>query len=129
MRLLLPFFFVTLLSGQQATPTIQLTPEDQAAIRAKVDKIDAAVRAARSKHVDEDLIADVDVYAKAGKWVLEFPEDLFVADDVKHILAILDTGVQRAEQLQNGRSPWTENRANASTAIIRPSTAPSNPMP
>jgi len=78
-----------------------------ASIRAKVEKIDAAVRVARARHADEDLIADVDVYAKAGKWVLEFPEDFFVADDVKHTLAVLDKGIERAEQVKDGQSPWT----------------------
>ena len=95
MKLFLPFIFLTLLPAQQSTPTFQASPEDLAAIRAKVEKIDAAVRALRSSHASEDLIADVDVYAKAGKWVLEFPEDFFVADDVKHLLAVLDAGIER----------------------------------
>jgi pimeloyl-ACP methyl ester carboxylesterase len=101
---------VASLCAQQAAPTFHATAEEQAGIRAKVEKIDAAVQAARSRHVNEDLIADVDVYAKAGKWVLEFPEDLFVADDVKHTLAVLDTGIERAQQLENGKSPWTEGK-------------------
>ena len=110
MKRLLPFVLLTLLPAQQSTPTFQASPGDLASIRAKVEKIDAVVRALRSRHTDEDLIADVDVYGKAGKWVLEFPEDLFVADDIKHTLAVLDTGVERAEQLQGGHSPWIEHK-------------------
>ena len=108
MRCLLPFLLLPCLSAQQAAVTFHATPDDLTAIRSKVEKIDTGVRAARARHVDEDLIADVDVYAKVGKWVLEFPEDFFAADDVKHTLAVLDTGIQRAEQLQAGHSPWTE---------------------
>src|SRR5579871_5543062 len=52
-----------LLQAQQATPTIHPTDDVLAAIHSKVDKIDAAVKAARAKGVNEDLIADVDVYA------------------------------------------------------------------
>jgi pimeloyl-ACP methyl ester carboxylesterase len=107
--LLLSLFFTTLFA-QQSAPSIQPSADEVAAIRGKVEKIESAVRALRGRHVDEDLIADVDVYAKAGKWVLEFPEDLFVADDVKHTLAILDTGLARAEQLAGGHSPWTGNK-------------------
>ena len=109
-RLILFSLFGALLCGQQAAPTFQADAGDLAAIRAKVEKIDAAIRAARARHTNEDLIADVDVYAKAGKWVLEFPEDFFVADDVKHTLAVLDTGIERGDQLQSGHSPWAEKK-------------------
>ena len=107
MKRILPFFFLTLLAAQQSTPTFQASPADLAAIRDKVEKIDAGVKALRAKHTDEDLIADVDVYGKSGKWVLEFPEDLFAVDDVKHTLAVLDTGVERAQQLIDGHPSWT----------------------
>jgi pimeloyl-ACP methyl ester carboxylesterase len=100
----------SILLAQQAAPTLKTSADDIAAIRSKVEKIEAAVRAARAKHADEDLIADVDVYAKAGKWVLEFPEDLFVADDVKHTLAVLDTGAERAAALEAGHPTWTEKK-------------------
>ena len=99
-----------ILHAQQAAPTLQTSPDDLAAIRAKVEKIDAAVREARAKKINDDLIADVDVYAKAGKWVLEFPEDLFVADDVKHTLAVLDAGIERSQALLSGHSTWTEKK-------------------
>ncbi len=115
MKLLLSFLSFALLYAQQtyaqqAAPTYKTAPEDLAAIRGKVEKIEGIVHNLRNSHVSDDLIADVDVYAKAGKWVLEFPEDIFVAEDVKHTLAILDTGVERAEQLQQGHSPWMEKK-------------------
>jgi pimeloyl-ACP methyl ester carboxylesterase len=110
MRLSIPFLLIPLLLAQENTAKLQLPPADADAMRAKIEKIEAAVRAARAKHVSEDLIADVDVYAKAGRWVLEFPEDLFVAADIKHTHAVLDTGVERAAQLQQGQSPWNEKK-------------------
>lgn len=106
-RILPVFFLAALLNAQQATSSFQAAPDDIATIRSKVQKIDGIVSALRGSHTDEDLIADVDVYAKAGKWVLEFPEDFFVADDVKHTLAVLDQGIARAEQLKDGQHPWT----------------------
>ncbi len=112
MKRILPFLFLTVLPAQQPSATFHANPEDLAAIRAKVDTIDSAVQALRARHTDEDLIADVDVYGKAGKWVLEFPEDFFVADDVKHTLAVLDQGIERAGQLKDGQHPWTVAKGN-----------------
>lgn len=100
------FFCIGTVAGQQTTPaTVHASADEIAGMRSRIEKIDAAVKSARARHVDEDLIADVDVYAKAGKWVLEFPEDLFVADDIKHTLSVLDTGVERAQRLEAGKSP------------------------
>jgi hypothetical protein len=110
MKFLILLFLPALLAAQQLTPTFQPSPDDVVALRGKVEKIEAAVKIARANRADEDLIADVDVYAKAGRWVLEFPEDFFVADDVKHTLAILDTGIERAQQLQSGHPAWTSDK-------------------
>jgi hypothetical protein len=123
------FLFLPLLSGQQATTTFRASSDDLASIRAKIDKIDSAVRAARAKHVDEDLIADVDVYGKAGRWVLEFPEDFFVADDVKHTLAILTPASNVPNNCKPEARPGWSAKANESTATTRLSTGRCNPMP
>jgi len=38
-----------------------------------VDQLDAAVQQLTAHHGEDDLVADVEVYEKAGKWFLEFP--------------------------------------------------------
>jgi pimeloyl-ACP methyl ester carboxylesterase len=82
------------------------TAEEIHRIRSKVDELEAMVIGLKSKHADENLVADVEVYEKAGRWLLEFPENFFTQDGIDHALAALDTGLERARQLQSGQSPW-----------------------
>src|SRR5258705_4037867 len=91
-------------------PSIQPTAEDKRQVQAKVDEIDNLVRALKAKRADADLLADVEIYASAGRLLLEFPEDFFTQDGINHAQAVLDTGIQRARQLQSGQSPWTTVR-------------------
>lgn len=72
--------------------------------------MEEAVRALKARRGEEDLVADVEVYEKAGKWLLEFPEDFTNVQDVTYTLAVLDRGMERARLLQNGQAPWTEQR-------------------
>jgi hypothetical protein len=103
-------------AGQQPTAPprapapIQLTAEQRAELQLKVDRLDAAVRALKARLGDDDLVADVEVYEKAGKWLLEFPEDFTNQQDVTYTLTVLDRGMERARQLQNGESPWVEQK-------------------
>src|SRR5688500_226401 len=55
-------------------PPPELTAEQKSRFQAKIAELDAMVAGFRAKKVHEDLIADVDVYAKAGKWLMEFPQ-------------------------------------------------------
>ncbi len=57
-------------------------------------------------------MADVEIHAKAGRWLLEFPEDVAAEDDVTNALAVLDRGLERARQLENGQSPWATQTAS-----------------
>ncbi len=95
---------------QQPLPHVDPTPEQKALIDSKVRAIGAIVAQCKASGADPDLLADVEVYAKAGQWLLEFPEDFFTPADIDHALAVLDTGLRRARQLQNGESPWTAER-------------------
>lgn len=85
---------------------MQPTADEKRQIQAKVDELDAMVRNLKARHLNADLTADVEVYAKAGRILLEFPEDFFTQDGINHSLTVLDIGLERARQLQNGQSPW-----------------------
>ncbi len=89
-------------------PPIQPTAKDLQKIGAKHDELAAAVRGLRQQRPNEDLLADVEVYEKAGRWLLEFPDEFFTQDGITHALAVLDTGLERARQLRDlHQSPWT----------------------
>lgn len=87
-------------------PAVQLTAEQKSQYQAKVDELNSIVKSLRAAKANIDLIADVDIFAKAGTWLLEFPQDFANAQAVTNYLAVLDQGIERGHQLQKGQSPW-----------------------
>lgn len=94
----------------QAPPRYEMTAQDRSALQTKLDELDPLVRTLKAKHGEVDLVADVEIHAKAGRWILEFPQDVTVQDDVTFALKVLDRGIERAKQLQRGQSPWTSQK-------------------
>ena len=103
--------------GRGQAPPVQPTGDEKRQIQSKIDELDSLVRNLKARHAQEDLVADVEVYAKAGRWLLEFPEDFFTQDGIDHALAVLDTGLDRARQLQSGQSPWLPKVPNKARSI------------
>ena len=87
-------------------PAFTVTPEDLAAIGAKSQQIEAVVEQAKAKHAAPDLIGDVAVFAKAGRFLQEFPDLINSRNAVDHAMVVLDRGIERANQLVAGTSPW-----------------------
>ena len=54
--------------GGRGAPAIQPKAEELAQIRAKSEQIEALVKELKAKHADPDLVGDVEVYAKAGRY-------------------------------------------------------------
>jgi len=63
-------------------PSIKPTAEETRQIQAKTDELDVLVQKLKTKRGNEDLVADVEVYVKAGRMLLEFPEDFFTQDGI-----------------------------------------------
>ncbi len=91
----------------RGAPAIQLTADQKAQYQSKIDELNAIVKSLRASKANIDLIADVDIFAKAGTWLMEFPQDIANAQAVTNYLAVLDQGIERGHQLQKGQSPWT----------------------
>src|SRR5262249_48263544 len=96
--------------GGRGAPPIQPKPEELAQIKAKAEQIETAVHELKAKHANSDLVADVEVYAKAGRFLLEFPELFGTQAAIDHSLTVLDQGIERAKQLSGGQSPWNTGR-------------------
>ncbi len=96
--------------AQRGDPPFQPKPEELAAIRARAEQIEAAVKDLKARHRDPDLIGDVEVYAKAGRFLLEFPEQVASQAAMDHAAAVLEEGVERARQLQGGKAPWNSGK-------------------
>ncbi len=90
---------------------IQLKPEDLARIKDKSEQIEAIVQDLRTKHTDPALVGDVEVYAKAGRFLLEYPELIATQNALDHSTLVLDQGMERGKQLQTGQSPWTSAKS------------------
>src|SRR5262245_6824594 len=96
--------------GGRGGPPFQAKPEELAAVTAKSSQIEAVVNDLNTKHRDPDLIADVEVYAKAGRFLVEFPELVASQSAMDHAATVLDQGLERAHQLQDGSAPWTSGK-------------------
>jgi hypothetical protein len=107
-------------------PPVQPTAAEKRLMQSKLDELDGLIRTLKARNVDEALVGDVEVYAKAARWLLEFPEDFFTQDSINHCLAVLDAGASRARELQNGRSPWmnTQRRSHAYYSALDGSVQP-----
>ena len=95
--------------GQQRPP-IQPKPEEIAKIQSKSEQIESLVKALKVKRADPDLVGDVEVYGKAGRFLVEFPELTATQNALDHAMVVLDQGIERGKQLAAGQSPWTSGK-------------------
>jgi hypothetical protein len=98
---------ILLIALQAAVALVQPKPEELAQVKAKAAQIDAILK---DVNADPDTLADVEVYAKAGHWLHEFPQTFFTQEGIDQSLIVLDQGIERARQLKSGRKPWLEGK-------------------
>lgn len=101
-----PFFAALALIAQAPppAPVINITAEQRRQIEQKADELDAALRPLRGKIAD-DLLVDAEVYLKAARWILRYDE-FYSKAYVTETLAVLDTGLERAHLLAEGKPAW-----------------------
>ena len=74
------------------------------AIRARLGELKGKLDGLRGR--DPGLVDDVGVYAKAGEWILRYPEEFYTAAYAANALKVLDHGLARAAELQRGAASW-----------------------
>lgn len=111
-----------------ATPPPQLTAEQKGQYQSKIDEIEVFLTQFRAKKVDSDLIADVEIYSKAGKWLLEFPQGFANAQNISTFLGVLDQGLERARLLKEGKSPWVQEKGRKVLGYYSPLDGSVQPM-
>jgi pimeloyl-ACP methyl ester carboxylesterase len=104
----------------QGPPAYTLTDQDRAALRSKLNQLDPLIAALKAKRGEDDLLADVEIHAKGGRWMLEFPQDVAVQEDVAFALKMIDRGIERAKQLQAGQSPWASQKGKVALGFYSP---------
>ena len=71
-------------------PPVVAKPEELAKVREKTEQIEALVNDLKSKQAKPELLADVAVYAKAGRMLLEFPDMFGTQAAIEHSFLVLD---------------------------------------
>src|SRR5580658_3473315 len=100
--------FVRLLPAQPPPPRVMPKPEELAKIREKTEQIEKLVAELKAKHADPVLLNDVEVYAKAGRFLIEYPELFGTQAAIDHSFEVLDQGIERAHQLMEGKPGWEQ---------------------
>ena len=90
-------------AGALSAQPYQPTSEELSAIRAKLADLTRRLGALGAKP-DAALLADVEVYRKAGEWILRYPEEFYTKAYVANALKVLDHGIARARELERGQT-------------------------
>src|SRR6266567_3056371 len=96
--------------GGGTPPPIQAKPEELAKIKEKTEQIDALVKDPKTKRANPELVGDVEVYAHAGKMLLEYPDMFANQNAIEHAFATLDQGIERGKQLQANQPQWNQGK-------------------
>src|SRR3954466_14981994 len=62
-----------------AAPPYQPTDAEKQQIQAKTEQLGRLIDELRSRHADEALLPDVEIYYSAVRWKLTYPEEFFRA--------------------------------------------------
>lgn len=79
-------------------------------IQGRLDELSAKLRDLRARRVNDSLLADVEIFQEAARWILTFPEEFSRKEMVASTLGVLAQGFERAAQLMEGKSPWTAQK-------------------
>src|SRR5581483_8857214 len=87
----------------------QPTSGELSAIRSKLAELSSGLDRLGAKP-DAALLADVEVYRKAGEWILRYPEEFYTKAYVANALKVLDHGIARADELAKGEPAWPRQK-------------------
>jgi len=112
-----------LLAAITAAAAAQMPPAAPAAadlkrIETKLRELSDQVAALRAKRIDPALLADADVYRKAGEFILRFPEEFANASFAGDTLAVLAEGLARVRQLDAGEPSWPKQKGHVIRAYV-----------
>jgi hypothetical protein len=96
--------------GTPPPAPVTAKPDELARIKDKTEQITALVKELKAKHSDLVLLGDVEVYSKAGRMLLEFPDMFGNQAAIEHAFTVLDQGIERARQLQSNQPQWNQGR-------------------
>src|SRR5207237_7692767 len=98
-----------LAAGCASAQPYQPTSDELSAIRAKLADLTHRIGVLGAKP-DAGLLADVEVYRKAGEWILRYPEEFYTKAYVANAVKVLDHGLGRAQELERGQPSWPKQK-------------------
>jgi dienelactone hydrolase len=106
--------FVTLSTAAalQTAPVHGPTPDERREIERKLADLSSRLRALSTRKIDPALLADVEIYRHAAVYILRFPEEFASGAFVRDTLAIVDTGLSRAGELEAGAASWPRRKGH-----------------
>ncbi|MSU51769.1 MAG: hypothetical protein EXS37_22210 [Opitutus sp.] len=101
-------------------PPITAKPDELAQIKTRTAQIAALVRDLKAKGARPELVTDVEVYAHAGRMLLEYPDMFGNQAAIAHAFTTLDQGIERGQQLKANQPQWNQGkrRIHAYTSAI-----------
>ena len=99
-----------LMMALAATAAEQPSAEEKRQMEAKISELASRVKALAAKKADPALLADVDIYRKAAEYILRFPEEFATRPFIANTIAVLDTGLARAKELEAGAPSWPKRK-------------------
>lgn len=100
-------------AGKKKAPTpppLTAKPEELAKIKERTEHLTALVRDLKVNRATPELVTDVEVYAHAGRMLLEYPDMFTNQGAIDQAITTLDQGIERARQLQAGHPKWNEGK-------------------
>ena len=94
------------------------SPDEIREIERKLTDLSARVKALGARKADPALVADVDIYRKAGEYILRFPDEFASKAFVADTLTVLDTGLARARELEAGAPSWPKRKGHVVRAYV-----------
>jgi hypothetical protein len=89
-------------------PGVEVPAEARTELEEKLKALDVRIQAIRrSKNPSKDLLPDVEIYWRAVHDALAYGE-FFTDKEIDAAKKLLQTGMERAEQLVVGQSPWAK---------------------
>lgn len=109
---------VAAIAAQAPPQAFPPSAEQRREIERKMEELASRVRALAARKIDPALLADVDIYRKAAEYILRFPEEFATKEFTANTLAVLDTGLSRARELEAGAPSWPKRKGHVVRAYV-----------
>ena len=84
-------------------PTFVPTPSQRGQIEVRIHAINSAD-------------PDIQIYRKAGEWILRHPEEFYTPAYYTYTLQVLDEGIYRSKMAEKNEKPWTKEKGRVNRA-------------